>query len=270
MNTPLPIINSDDEETMQIVMKMFDDFLVDFEKFQREWDTRQTPATSSRIFQLNQMTSYIRFSDQIETLVNLTKDSLAQLIPYIKKNEQWPLAAHYSILRSAIETSSIALRLVTILKKNKQAWESLRLSYHDNEMLKSVAKGFKLNDSLFKENQHQIIADQKRIKDYDKRDITRRIRSIDIITEVDKQFPSRGIKGVEGKNIWNICSSFLHGNRTVLPLFSEIRFTGFTETGSQLRLTTSLLPTAMFITTIMENCNLTLEKYNELCMPSKT
>lgn len=258
--------HTDSDMANRISTQMFDEFQQQLASFQESWNSRKQPEKYSRVFELNRILKLVLFSDQIESLLGSSIDCLEQFTPYIQRTIPLPTVAHYSMLRSAIDTSSTALWLLNITRKNKQSWASLRITYHDNQQMIDLAKQFNVDDSLFIARKREILEIQKSIRDYSKHDISRRAHSIDIIRSADSSFRSRGIDSLKGETVWDLCSGFIHGNRSILPFFSETRFQGYSDTGFRYELTTSLLPVAQSLRTIMSNCDMCLEKYNELCL----
>jgi hypothetical protein len=127
-----------------------------------------------------------------------------------------------------------------------------------------LAKTFKVSNDVFMERKKRILSILENIPDYSNHNIKKRIWSVDIIRNADNLFRFRGVDSIEGVIIWNVCSDFLHGNRSILPLLSEARFVRYSATGVDFKLTTSLLPAAQFARTIMLNCTRFLEIYGEL------
>jgi hypothetical protein len=209
------------------------------------------PQTGSRLESVDVLTPYQPLSNQLSIFHLVALDNLRAAAKYIEKANDIPMTALYSMIRSAVESSSYGLWMLGAGKVDKQAFLSLRISYENNEDLANLGKVFVPDQASGGNVRKRLRELQSAIPAYRNRDIGARAKTTDVIAAADKLVPKRD--SFSGLQVWKSCSGLAHANSAVIPVILERKYAGDVENGKMFRLTSRMTILGGFLTAAVEN-----------------
>ncbi|GAB3802472.1 hypothetical protein GCM10028798_19690 [Humibacter antri] len=188
------------------------------------------PTIGSQLYGDDQCTPYDHKSFQVGFLIGSSADHLRALEVILASKDGLPPFAWYVLVRSAIETSSLAIWLMNGGVRAKRVFRSLQLTWNDRQNVDTFTKrmGFhtpETTDALWK----RLSQIKDSVKGGTQYRLDRAFPSItDIVIEADRVVKLRD--GFAGIDAWRACSGFAHGNRSFALATLDHQRTGRTRT----------------------------------------
>jgi hypothetical protein len=219
------------------------------------------PERGSRLAIADSLNSYDPCSNQVRNFVLVAVDNIRAVVNYVTQTGDLPMVALYSMIRSAVETSSYGLWFLAAGTKNKKGFFSLRLAYENNEDMRSMGRTFEasLADKPDKVRK-RLLELQQLNNDYRNHDLTRSVTTTDVVKQADKQVPDRLL--MTGLQVWKACSGVSHGNAAVIRQVLEHVPSGEeTANGMKFFLTSRYTFVAGFLQVAVENVEALIDMY---------
>jgi hypothetical protein len=242
----------------------------------KSWAENHVAFTEShRKTALMQSSKDCEVVEQLESCISTALESLNLSVRLY--NESTVASAHYAVIRTAIETTSLGIWLGNTGKKREILSKSIKLSYRDNENLITLAEfAHKHNREQLKNRKkkrerlkHQFIesgfakeidfTDTKAVEQLEKK-LGAFSGYLQIIKEADKRLQSR--KLACGEVAWRMCSGAAHGSRDIIIGTGIAELTGISdETTEEVALRRDSWNTVSCMLPAVENCEKLIEIY---------
>ncbi|MDI3195410.1 hypothetical protein QK290_13395 [Pseudarthrobacter sp. AL07] len=225
------------------------------------------PHPQSSVAAVDKLTPFQPLSHHIANFNLVAVDNLRATGMYIEKTKDVPMTALYSMIRSAVESTSYGLWLLNSGNDDKQAFRCLRLSYENNEDVASLGKAFDPRSESGTKTRKRLLALQQNLKRHKTHNLDQRVTTTDVVTNADNVVPSR--RGLTGLQVWKACSGMAHANGQLLPVILERKFVGKADDqAASFWLTSRLTFLGAFLITATENLEAMRSKFHEELQPS--
>lgn len=216
-------------------------------------------AAVDKLIPIQPMSYHLKNSNMVAV------DNLRATVKYIEKANDVPMMALYSMIRSAIESTSYGLWLLSATRADRRAFYCLRLSYENNEAKASLARAFNPQDKGGAKTRKKLLELQQDLRRYKHRDLSGRVTTTDVVVNADKVVGKR--RAFTGIQVWKSCSGLAHGNGALLPVLLERKVVSKTDHGGEYRLTSRLTFLGGFLIAAVENLEVMRARYDSEIQP---
>lgn len=223
------------------------------------------PESGSPIAAVDKLTPYQPMSNHLHNFNTVAVDNLRATVKYIEATNDIPMMALYSMIRSAIESTSYGLWMLSATRADKRAFYCLRLSYENNEDLSSLGRVFNPQDKGGANTRERLLELQQSLRRYKDRDLAGRVTTTDVVVNADKVVGKR--HAFTGIQVWKSCSGLAHGNSALLPILLERKFTAQGDKGVIFMLTSRLSFVGGFLIAAVENLEVMRARYHREMQP---
>lgn len=223
------------------------------------------PEPGSPLAAVDKLTPIQPMSYHLKNSNMVAVDNLRATVKYIEKANDVPMMALYSMIRSAVESTSYGLWLLSATRADRRAFYCLRLSYENNEAKASLARAFNPQDKGGAKTRKKLLELQQDLRRYKHRDLSGRVTTTDVVVNADKVVGKR--RAFTGIQVWKSCSGLAHGNGALLPVLLERKVVSKTDQGGEYRLTSRLTFLGGFLIAAVENLEVMRERYDREIQP---
>lgn len=238
--------------------KMFDPIKGRFLRCKRQTDALSRPEPGSKLDLIDQLTSPFNTSEQVRTYLLVAIDSLGVLLRYLSKTKELPMLAFYSMIRSAIESTSYGIWLLRGNGNNKKASLSLRMSLQNFKSFRSLGAAFSSSD-FGADIDTTIRSLHNSLRGLEPDAIDKPVQAANVIMAVDGYANPRA-SFFTGLQVWRSTSGIVHANAPVMAALLE-RHPDGPNPGDPATRTSRLTFTVGFIETAVENIETLLKLY---------
>lgn len=217
------------------------------------------PAPGSPMAEADEFTPIQPVSYHLRSSSMVAVDNLRATVRYIEETNDVPMMALYSMIRSAVESTSYGLWLLSATRPDKRAFYCLRLSYAYNEDMVSLARAFNPQDKSGAKTRSKLLELHQNLRRYKLRDLSGRVTTTDVVVNADKVVGKR--RHFTGIQVWKSCSGLAHGNSAVMPVLLERKVVSKTDKGGEHQLTSRLTFVGGFLIAAVENLEVMRKRY---------
>ncbi len=235
-------------------------------------EARTSPAVGSKLARADELTPYNPLSFQVRSCLSVGVDSIRMVCRFIEVAKELPMLAHYAPLRVAVESTSLGVWLLGSGTKQKSAWQSLRLSYRNNEDLEGLESVFEAANENRPDREwvrERLRGLQAALPDYRNHDITKFPNNTDLVIDADRRIASKRMAS-NGLQVWKSCSGVAHANDDVIRTLLERVPIERTDRGYIFHMTSRMLLTAAFAITAVENAEVLRDQIEEASAPAES
>lgn len=229
-----------------------------------------TPPANSWLGRVDAKTKPFESSQQARVFAQVASDNLWEVNAVLQKRGL-PMFALYSMIRSAMEASSLALWILDAKSEDLAASRTLRIYRQNIESDRTLWKtvvgrhsGHHPTLATVAEETHQ------RLRGIDHGSFENAVKSTSVIEVTDGVHPegTSGLDVFSGLEVWRICSAVTHANQVSLINIMERHPEG--ELGASVTRTSRLSFVASAYSTALHRTNLLIDSFLTRSRPRRT
>lgn len=182
------------------------------------------PPSDSWLGRVDAKTMPFPASENVRLLATVAADNLREVDKTLRN--RLPIYSLYSLIRSAIESSSIALWQLEAKSEDLAASRTLRIHRQnvasDRTLWDTVVRN---TNSYYDELEEAVKAKHDALKGVNNADFYKAVQSTSVIRNVDTIYPhkSRNLDVFSGVEVWRLCSGVAHANQFSISKILERR-----------------------------------------------
>lgn len=226
------------------------------------------PPANSWLGRVDAKTVPFPTSEHVRLLATVASDNLREVDMTLRK--RLPIYSLYSLIRSAIEASSIALWQLEAKSEDLAASRTLRIHRQN------VAADRTLWNTVISKSdgRHHVLHDlaeenHNALKGINSADFKKSVQSTSVIRNVDSIFPfqSNDMDIFTGVEVWRLCSAIAHANQFSIANILERHPDG--ALGQPAYRTSRLSFIASFYSTALHRTNLVIDSFERRSAPRR-
>lgn len=228
-----------------------------------------TPPTQSWLGRVDARTKPFETSQQARVFLQVSSDNLREVNTVLER--RLPMFALYSLIRSAMEASSLALWILDSKSEEVAASRTLRIYRQNIESDRTLWRTVVGRNSGSHDELKRIAKERHAgLRGVHQSHFEQAVRSTAIIDATDSQHPPRSteLDVFSGLEVWRMCSAVTHANQVSLLNIMERHPEG--PAGSSVTRTSRLSFVASAYSTALHRTNTTLSTFLDRSRPRRT
>ncbi|EYT60879.1 hypothetical protein [Microbacterium sp. UCD-TDU] len=228
-----------------------------------------TPPENSWLGRVDAKTKPYETSQQVRVFAQVAADNLREVDAVLRGG--LPMFALYSLIRSAMEASSLALWILDAKSEDLAASRTLRVYRQNIESDRTLWKTVVGRHS----GDHQALAstaeaNHRSLRGIDHSSFEDAVQSTSVIELTDRMHPSgtNGMDVLSGLEVWRICSAVTHANQVSLLNIMERHPEG--PRGASVTRTSRMSFVASLYSTALDRTNLLIDAFQNRSRPRRT
>jgi len=232
-------------------------------------DRLPVPPENSWLGRVDAKTNPFPTSEQVRLLASVAAENLREVDRTLAKH--LPLYSLYSLIRAAVESSSIALWLLEAKSEDLAASRTLRVHRQNVQsdrtlwqtVIRTTGQRHQLIYNLAEKNHQEL-------KGVDHASFQKAVLSTAVIQNVDRNHPYRSSNFdiFSGLEVWRLCSAVAHANQFSIQNILERHPNG--ALGESTQRTSRLSFVAGFYSTALHRTNTVLDVFEKRSRPRRT
>lgn len=227
------------------------------------------PPPNSWLGRVDNKTMPFPTSESVRLLATVAADNLREVDQTLK--DRLPLYSLYSLIRSAVESSSIALWQLEAKSEDLAASRTLRIQRQniaaDRTLWNTVVR---TRNGYHDELHNKAEAKHNALKGINNSDFNKAVQSTSLIRNVDEIYPSESsiMDIFSGVEVWRLCSGVVHANQFSVSKILERR--PDLDPNLPAYRSSRLSFVASFYSTALHRTNLVIDSFERRSLPRRT
>lgn len=222
-DSSLPHVDRDTRETPEEVNHGRDLLLTEVARrlgaAKRQVDATTAPPETSVLGRIDAMTTPFKTSEMIHMYLAVAIDNLWTLHRYVRKTNEIPMVAAYSLIRSAVEATSYGIWILEGRGKEVKAQRTLRISLNDFQQHARLQNEFGSYEYDTLDLEEMIREANERLIGLKAEAIDGQLQTTSIILAVDTHVATRHF--FSGAQIWRATSGLSHASQPAISVLLE-------------------------------------------------
>ncbi|QAV69230.1 hypothetical protein ESZ53_01490 [Salinibacterium sp. UTAS2018] len=226
----------------------------------RRVESLPTPPGNSVLGRIDALTTPFNTSEMVQMYLAVAIDNLWTLHRYVRKVKEIPMVAAYSLIRSAVESTSYGIWILNGYGNDVRAQRSLRVTLNDFQQHAALQNAFGSYEFDVPDLEQMIRDANTKLRGLQTEAIDDQLQSTGIINAVDGFVGER--RFFSGIQVWRATSGLSHASQLALSVLLERAPDGTR--------TSRMTFVAGFALTAIENIEHLLDRVVELSQPFPT
>lgn len=185
----------------------------------RAIDALDAPPTNSVLGKIDALTTPFNASEAIRMYMAVALDNLRTLVRYVRKTNELPMIAAYSLVRSAVEATSLGIWVLKGNGNDIKAQRSLRITLRDFEQHGRLQKLVGSREFDIEDIQESIRTLNLKLRGLDAEAIDDEVQLTSVVIAADQQVSKRHY--FNGAMVWRATSGLSHASLPAISVLLE-------------------------------------------------